>query len=89
MVAIMRSEEERRRAFEDTFRRVWADVPEEEVSRAEIEQLIVSFRNVPLEELVAEFNKLGRMARVEADAEERVERLARIEVKARIAQKRR
>jgi hypothetical protein len=85
----MRSEEERRRAFEDAFRRVWADVPEEEVSRAEIEQLIVNFRKVPLEELAAEFNKLGRMARIEADAEQKIERLARVEVKVRIAQKRR
>jgi hypothetical protein len=85
----MRSEEERRRAFEDVFRRVWADVPEEEVSKAEIEQLIVNFRKVPLEELAAEFNKLGRMARVGADAEEKIERLARVETKVRIAQKRR
>ena len=63
--------------------------PEEEVSRAEIEQLIVNFRKVPLEELAAEFNKLGRMARIEADAEQKIERLARVEVKVRIAQKRR
>jgi hypothetical protein len=83
MVTIMRSEEERRRAFEEVFRKVWADVLEEEVSKAEIEQLIVNFGNVPLEELAAEFNKLGRMARVEADAEKKVERLARIEVRAR------
>jgi hypothetical protein len=48
MVTIMRSEEERRRAFEEVFRKIWADVLEEEVSKAEIEKLIVNFRNVPL-----------------------------------------
>jgi hypothetical protein len=83
MVTIMRSEEERRRAFEEVFRKIWADVLEEEVSKAEIEKLIVNFRNVPLEELAAAFNKLGRRARVEADAEKKVERLAQIEAKAR------
>jgi hypothetical protein len=82
------SEGDRRLRFEDGFRKLMAPaIADGVITPAMVEEMIVHMRLTPLDQLVAEVLEIARALAIEADAEEKVERLARIEVRVRRMQK--